>query len=114
MATRLFLGKDLNGTPCDTIYVAENIVRGTSGAGVAVDVTVPENVDTVYFSYGNAGDYWVDLQNTATAPMSTMENSTSELNPVSRFVIPGETVSLLCDVINTYQLSFYAAHKGQL
>ncbi len=113
MATRLLIGRDLNGTPCDTIYVAENIVRGIAGAGVAVDITVPPNVDTAYFSYGGAGDFWVDLQASATLPMGTMENSTSELNPVSRFVISGNTVSLICEVINSYQVSFYSAHLGQ-
>jgi hypothetical protein len=114
MATRLFIGKDLNGTPCDTIYVAENIVRGILGAGVAENITVPANVDTAYFAYGGAGNVWVDLQNTASVPGSTQESSTAELNPVSRFVTPGATVSIICSVINEYQVSFYAANKRQL
>lgn len=114
MATRLFIGKDLNGTPCDTIYVSENIVRGTIGAGVAESITVPENVDTAYFAYGGAGNFWVDLQDTATVPGSTQESSTAELNPVSRFVTPGSTISIICSVINEYQISFYAANARQL
>jgi hypothetical protein len=114
MATRLFIGKDLNGTVCDTIYPSENIVRGSVGAGVAVNITVPQNVDTAYFVFGGVGNFWVDLKNTATIPSATQQASTAELNPVSRFVVPGSTISLICSVINVYQVSFYAAQVGQL
>jgi hypothetical protein len=112
MSTKLLIGTDINGVVCDAIGVAQNIIRGASGAGVAVNITVPQNVDTAYFSFGGGGDYWVDLTNTATAPAVPMESSTSELNPVSRFVVPGSTVSLYCSVINVYQVSFYATRRG--
>lgn len=112
MATRLILGKDINGTKTSTVFVSENIVRGVAGAGVAVNITVPENVDSAFFAYGGAGNFWVDTLNTATLPGSSQESSTAELNPVSRYVTPGETVSLICSAINEYQVSFYAQNRS--
>ena len=112
MSTRLLIGKDINGTICDTIGVAENLVRGASGAGVAVDIVVPPNVNAAFFAFGGAGDYWVNLAGTATVPSSPLESSSSELNPVSRYVKAGSTISLICSSINVYQVSFYSLEGG--
>lgn len=107
MSNNLIIGKDINGTVSDTISPSSEMYRAALPAGVAIDVTVPQGVDRVFFSYGSSGDVWVDLQNDATIPASTFELTTSELRPASRFVTPGNTVSCICDVINSIQISFY-------
>ncbi|MGN6347048.1 MAG: hypothetical protein ACTHME_05035 [Candidatus Nitrosocosmicus sp.] len=107
MSTSLIIGKDINGFVCDTIHVSSDIVRAMMGANVAIEVVVPENVDRAFFAYGSAGDVWVDIQNTATLPSAGFSSTTTELNPVSRFVNPGDTISCICSVINTIQISFY-------
>ena len=107
MSTSLIIGKDINGSVSDTLHVSSNIVRGVLPAGVATDVVVPENVDRAFFAFGSAGDVWVDIQNTATTPGAAFEETTAELNPVSRFVNPGDTISCICSVINSIQISFY-------
>lgn len=113
MSARVFIGKDLQGVPCDTIYPSSNIVRGVTPAGTPVEIDVPPNSDAAFFAFGGTGNVWVDsLGNEATLPSGSSESSTAELNPVSRFVTPGGTISLICSVINEYQVSFYTLNEG--
>ncbi len=114
MATRLFIGKDLNGTPCNTIVSpTSNTVMAQLPATVAIETTVPENVDTAYFAFGGQGDVWVNLYDAAILPTNTFASTTSELNPVSRFVTTGMTISAICRVDNDIQISFVNANKVQ-
>ena len=114
MSTRLFIGKDLNGTVTDRINASDTSYAFTTSAGVATSITVPPNTDTVYFSYGAAGNVWVSLNGTATLPTSTPTLSSSELNPVCRYVTYGMTISIICSVINEVQVAFYNSSIGQL
>lgn len=107
MSTNIQIGKDINGISCDTIDVSENNYIATLAAGVATAITVPENVNAAFFSFGGSGDVWVSFSGAATVPGSSFTLSKQELNPVSRFVIPGQVISVLCAVINSCQVSFY-------
>lgn len=107
MSSNLAIGKDINGEACDTINASVNIYAATLAADDATALIVPQNVNVAYFSYGSSGDVWVDLKNTATIPDATFIETTSELNPVSRFVNPGSTISFKCLFANPVQVSFY-------
>jgi len=107
MSSTLAIGKDINGAVCDTLHVSSLIYAATLAADDATPLIVPENVNVAYFSYGSSGDVWVDIKNTATIPDATFIETTSELNPVSRFVVPGQTISFKCLVANPVQVSFY-------
>lgn len=107
MASNLSIGKDINGAIDDSIAVSENLYAATLAANTPTSIVVPPNVDVVYFSFGSSGDVWVDMQNTASVPASMFVKTTSELNPVSRAVTPGKTISFLCLFANPVQISFY-------
>lgn len=107
MASNLSIGKDINGAIDDSIAVSEHIYAATLSAGVPTNIIVPQNVDVVYFSFGGSGDVWVDMENSASIPGSVFVRTTSELNPVSRCVTPGKTISFLCLFANPVQISFY-------
>lgn len=110
MSTPLIIGKDINGTVSDTIYTAKDIVRAILPAGVALATVVPSNVDSAYFAYGSQGDVWVDIQNAATLPTTSFQSTTAELNPVSRYVNPGQTITAICDIDNPIEI-FYVYER---
>lgn len=107
MSTNLIIGKDLNGAIDDAINVSDNIYAITLTANTPASIIVPQNVDVAFFSYGGSGDVWVDMKNTATIPGALFVKTTSELNPVSRYVTPGKTISFVCAAINPVEVSFY-------
>jgi hypothetical protein len=107
MSTNLIIGKDVNGAIDDAIPVSQNIYAITLTASTAASIIVPANVDVAYFSYGGSGDVWVNMSGAATIPGSLFVQTKSELNPVARYVIPGETISFICSAINPVEVAFY-------
>lgn len=107
MSTNLSIGKDINGTNCDTIGIAAQKVAATLAASTITNTTVPENVNAAFFSYGSSGDVWVNISGTASIPSASFVATNSELNPVSRFVIPGQVISFICEFSNPVQISYY-------
>ncbi len=112
MSANLSIGKDINGAISDTIYISKDKYAVTLTANIAESITVPENVDSVYFSFGSSGDVWVDCENTAVIPGGSFAATTSELRPVSRFVRPGQHISFICAFVNPVQVSFYNLRGG--
>lgn len=107
MISNLIIGKDVNGAIDDSIPVSDNIYAVTLAANTVSSVMVPQGIDTVYFSYGSSGDVWVDMTGIPTIPGGVFVKTTSELNPVSRAVTPGATISFICLFANPVQISFY-------
>jgi hypothetical protein len=107
MSTLLNIGKDNTGTDSDTVAISENNYTIVLAAGVPTSITVPQNVDRAYFAFGGGGDVWVDFDGTATIPGASFTQSTLQLNPVSRFVLPGNTISFVCMTANGVQVAFY-------
>ena len=112
MASNLIIGKDINGTVSNTISASSQIRRALLPDGVAIQTVVPPNVNAAFFAYGGKGDVWVDLVNAATLPINSFEDTTAELNPVSRYVIPGTSISCICSVENDVEISFYNTRGG--
>lgn len=107
MSSNISIGLDINGSACDTIPIAATKYAVTLSASVVTNVVVPQNVNCAYFSYGSSGDVWVSLTGNAAIPGASFVLTNSELNPVSRFVIPGQTISCICLFANPVQISFY-------
>lgn len=107
MSSTLSIGKDINGAVCDTLSVADNLYSATLAAITETSIVVPSGVNVAYFSYGSSGDVWVSLKGIAAFPPPAFTQTTSELNPVSRYVVPGQTISVICSAINGIQISFY-------
>lgn len=111
MSTPLNIGKDINGAICDTIGVAADKRAATLTANTAQSVIVPPNVNSAFFSFGSSGDVWVSIDSTASLPGGIFSPTNSELNPKSRYVLPGQNISCVCSVTNAVQISFYNTLK---
>lgn len=112
MSTNLSVGLDINGVVCDTIDTSSIMRSVTLASNTVTNVVVPENVNCAFFSYGSSGDVWVSRSGNASIPGASFVSTTSELNPVSRFVVPGQTLSFICLFANPVQISFYRTRRG--
>jgi len=77
--------------------------------------TVPSTENSTYknwlavFCFQPGASIWVALNNTAAIPGASFSDTTSELNPASRYVMGGDTLSFIStDALNEIGVIFYA------
>jgi hypothetical protein len=69
--------------------------------------TVPQNVDTVVFSFSKGSDVYVNPVATAGLPGGAFAATLQDLNPVLRPVVPGQTLSFISATNAGVTLSFF-------
>lgn len=108
--SQVLLGKDGNAVPTYALPVSQNIRRTTLSANTAQPVTIPLGCTSVFFSYSNGVDVWVEFK-TATAaqvPGGAFAAATSELNPIARYgLTPGATLSCISPTTAYVEAAFY-------
>ena len=108
MATRLLLDKDINGNVTFGLPVCDSMQRIELAANTAASITVPIGKTKALFTYSNAGDVWVDYQNTATLPSGSFAVTTSELRPILRSgLVAGQTLSFICPTTAYVHIAFW-------
>lgn len=108
MSTPLLLGKDINGNVTFGLPVCDSMVRIELAADTAVSTTVPVGKTKALFTYSNAGDVWVDYQNSATLPSGSFASTTAELRPILRSGLrAGQTLSFRCPTTSYVHIAFW-------
>jgi len=107
MTTRLVLGKDTNGNVTYTLPTSDTIYGTTLAASTAQSVTVPPNCGVVLYSYSSGSNVYVNASTTAAIPGSSFAKSENELNPLMRFVKPGQTISFFSTAAAYVNCAFY-------
>jgi hypothetical protein len=99
MSTFLTFGRDTQGYNAFAPARSKDIYKADLATGVAASIIVPSNHEVwiVVFSIQPGTDVWVDLSGaTAAGPGSgAFVSTTSELNPGSRIVLAGDTISCI-------------------
>src|SRR4051812_28162001 len=104
---KLLLGKDINGNVTYELPFTSSGVGVTLAANTAQNAIVPNNVNTVFFSYSSGANVWVDPQNIAVIPGGSFTTTFADLNPVARSVIPGQTLSFISPTAAYVKVSYY-------
>lgn len=112
-STLLDFGRDVQGYNAFSPIPSKNMYNATLAAATARTVTTPSNYQSwvVAFSYEPATKVWVDFTGaTAAVPVSSsFAATTSELNPASRKVVAGQTISVItANTTADIGVSFYA------
>lgn len=103
---KCYLGRDLNGVPTYRLPFTPEGISTTLAANTEQSTIVPQNVNSAYFSYSSGANVFVDPINTAVIPGGAFAQSTAELNPVARKVVPGQTLSFISPTIAYVQISY--------
>lgn len=113
MPTKFNMLRDINGFNGFGVTPSDEIDGVLLAAGAAQSVTVPSGEYTNYlvlFSYTPGSNVFVDMKgNTAAGYSGTAGAVTSELNPVARYAVAGQAISLITpDAGGAYaQISYY-------
>ncbi len=113
MSTFLNFGRDTQGYNAYAPSRSKDIYKVNLATGVAASITVPSNHEVwiAVFSIQPGTDVWVDLSGaTAVAPATgAFVSSTAELNPGSRTVLAGDTISCITtSTASEVSVSLYA------
>lgn len=123
MATKLLIGKDINGTPSHDKFFSDYTVNFPLTANIPVVIGVPEGMSVVYFEFSKAADVWVSTaENTAIPSLNTfllLENADNLLledgfNILLEGFGSASTINETLnpdarDITNIYQMSFVSA-----
>ncbi len=102
--TALKFGKDCNGFNAFAPRPSTNMWSANLNSGGLTSITVPSDFDEYNFCLAiqPGTSIWVDFTgDDAAYPLSdTLSSTTSELNPASRTVLAGSTISLITSDTN--------------
>lgn len=107
MTTRFLLGKDINGNVTYSYPFSETGAQVILSPDTPQSYTVPENVNSVVFSFSKGSDVYVNPNGTATLPGGAFTATIQDLNPVVRPVLPGQQLSFISATTAGVTLSFF-------